>query len=126
MSWQANPQPEYPQNTHMLDHTSKKEHVLRWVQDNVARDGGRATFVGFGRSAPHMFGKVQAMLPDEYETMIRPFKDENNSFRRDRHEVQLRVTHENAPWPPQAVHPIYSENPERQVGDFTQGGRPTS
>ena len=72
-----------------------------------------------------MFGKVQAMLPDEYETIIRP-KYENNSFRHDRHEVQLRVTHENAPWPPQAVHPIYSENPERQVGDFTQGGRPTS
>ena len=64
-----------------------------------------------------MFGKVQAMLPDEYETMIRPFKDENNSFRRDRHEVQLRVTHRDAPWPPQAIHPIYSENPERQVGD---------
>ena len=70
-----------------------------------------------------MFGNVQALLPDEYETMIRT-KYENNSFRRDRHEVQLRVTHEKAPWPPQAIHPIYSENPERQVGDFTQEGVP--
>lgn len=61
-----------------------------------------------------MFGNVQTMLPDEYATMI--FKDENNSFRRDRHEVQLRVTHENAPWPP-AMHPIYSENPGQEVGD---------
>ncbi len=64
-----------------------------------------------------MFGNVQAMLPDEYQTMIRTFKDENNSFRHDRHEVQLRVTHENAPWPPQAIHPIYSENPGQEVGD---------
>ena len=99
----------------MLNKKRNKEQVLRWVQDNVAKDGGQATFVGFGRSARRMFGNVQAMLPDEYATMI--FKDENNSFRRDRHEVQLRVTHENAPWPPQAIHPIYSENPERQVGD---------
>jgi len=92
----------------MLNKKRNKEQVLRWVEDNVARDGGRATFVGFGRSARRMFGNVQAMLSDEYETMIRT-KYENNSFRRDRHEVQLRVTHENAPWPPQAIHPIYSE-----------------
>ena len=123
MSKQATPQPEYPQNTHKLDHTSKKEHVLRWVEDNVAKDGGQATFVGFGRSARRMFGNVQGMLPDEYQTMIQT-KYENNSFRRDRHEVQLRVTHRDAPWPP-AMHPIYSENPERQVGDFRQSGRPT-
>ena len=99
----------------MLNKKRNKEQVLRWVQDNVTRDGGRATFVGFGRSARRMFGNVQAMLPDEYQTMIQT-KYENNSFRHDRHEVQLRVTHENAPWPP-AIHPIYSENPERQVGD---------
>ncbi len=108
----------------MLNKKRNKEQVLRWVQDNVAKDGGQATLVGFGRSARRMFANVQAMLPDEYETMIRTFKDENNSFRHDRHEVQLRVTHENASWPP-ATHPIYSENPERQVGDLRQEGRPT-
>ena len=100
----------------MLDHTSKKEHVLRWVQDNVAKDGGGATFVGFGRSARRMFAKVQELLPDEYATMIQT-KYENSSFRHDRHEVQLRVTHRDAPWPPQAIHPIYSENPGQEVGD---------
>ena len=109
----------------MLNKKRNKEQVLRWVEDNVARDGGHATFVGFGRSARRMFGNVQAMLPDEYETMIQTFNPETNGFRHDRHEVQLRVTHENAPWPPQAIHPIYSENPERQVGDSTQDGRPT-
>ena len=63
-----------------------------------------------------MFGNVQAMLPDEYKTMIRTFRDENNSFRHDRHEVQLRVTHRDASGPP-AMHPIYSENPGQEVGD---------
>jgi hypothetical protein len=97
---------------------SSKANVLRWVKRSVLEDGGHATFVGFGRIARRTLGKVQAMLPDGYETMLFDYRSdpESNPFRHSRHEVRLRVTHKDAPWPVQAIHPIYSP-PEDQSGN---------
>jgi len=91
------PNRDYPPNTHLLDRTARLDRVLAWVQDCVARDGGRSTFIGFGRSDERTLRKVRRLLPDNYSCLLSPptpFPGEGDqpTWRQRRNEHRLIVT----------------------------------
>ena len=99
---------EYPRDTHKIERTARPEQVVELIKEQVVTDGGRATFVGFGRWAHRLFEKAQALLPHEYQTqLIRPGRISTQpgqpTWRERRHEWRLIVTLTDAPEPPQVA-----------------------
>ena len=94
-------QPRYPVAPHKLDRRSRPEQVVKWIIQNIEADGGTSTFVGFGRWAKRLFGKVEAMLPPGYECLLVRYSSdsrlETTKHRLQRHEVRLQVTAQQAP-----------------------------
>lgn len=62
--------PRYRTGTYKLERRARPEQVATWIVDRVKRDGGTATFVGFGRWARRLFSKAVRLLPDEYDTRL--------------------------------------------------------
>ncbi len=98
------PNREYPRDTHKLDRKARPEQVVEWIKDRIAADGGKATFIGFGRTDHRLFGKAQRLLPDEYHTrLILPYSADGTegqpTWRERRSEYRLTVTRHNTPGP---------------------------
>ncbi len=98
-----NPNRDYPRDAHRLDRKARPKQVVEWIKDQTATDGGKATFIGFGRTDHRLFGKAQKLLPDDYVTrLILPYSDGAGrrlpTWRERRDEYRLIVTH-NTPGP---------------------------
>lgn len=96
---------EYPRGTYRIERAARPDQVVEWIKDRVATDGGKASFVGFGRWARRLFGKAQSLLPAEYQAqLIRPTsiggRPGQPTWREKRHEWRLIVTHGHDPKPP--------------------------
>ena len=103
------PNREYPPNTHKVERTARPGQIVQLITKQVAADGGRATFLGFGRWAKRLLEKAQALLPPEYGSMlIEPesigTQPGQPTWRERRHEWRLVVTVGDGPEPPAVPH----------------------
>jgi hypothetical protein len=96
----------HPRGSHELQRMARPRHVVDWIKNHVEEDGGSATFVGFGPTAVRLFGKAQGLLPGEYHTQLIvrtsiSARAGQTTWREQRDEYRLIVTHRDAPWTPQ-------------------------
>ena len=85
----------YPPAPHVLDFAARVEQALRFVIDTVDAQGGEGIFIGYGRQAKRLMGKVCAILPAGYQGEITTLDTAGGSpsalARKARHETRLRV-----------------------------------
>jgi hypothetical protein len=110
---------------HRLDRSSRLGHVVEWIKHHVEEEGGKASFIGYGRADQRTFDRARALLSHEYESqVVFPHYEASGGYHKQRWQVVLMVTHRDAPWPVQRTHSLYAETPglpaEADLGEATE------
>ena len=102
-AWQP-PSGPYPQTPHVVDSHARPEQLRRLVIQTVEAQGGEATFIGYGRWAKRLMGKVCQSLPADYRGQVITFDPASGSpaalGRKARRETRLYVRRGVGPTPP--------------------------
>jgi len=107
------PRGDYSRGTYKIDRTARPTWLAELIVRRVAEDGGEATFIGFGRWAGRLFGKVRDILPTELDArLVKPTaigaQAGQKPWTETRHAWRLIVTHKDRPATP-PPHALFTE-----------------